>query len=267
MSETPSYPSMPAYEADRPTGNRYLGGALNGANGSGPDERERRSGSWLSVTMAVVFNLITLVGVIAFGWPAGNVFLLFWAENAILGVATLVKVATAQAPSTGGGLRVNGLKPDSSPSLYALFFTFHYGIFCLVHLVFTAVVAYTIGIGATFFSLGVPLILLAIRYTVELMTTWFGPGGQRRTTSSARAMGQPYPRIIVLHFAVLVGFGLVISGMVQAGWLVRTRQIFAPLLDVLPAGWQTRGVLLVVVLLLIKSVVDVFTTRRATRAD
>lgn len=262
MSEPPSYPTVPAYGSNRPTGNPFLGGAPFGTTGSKP---ERRSGSWLSVTMAVALNLITLVGVVGFGWPAGNVFLLFWAENAVLGIITLVKVASAQAPSTGGGLRINGRPTSSSPALYALFFTFHYGIFCIVHLVFTGIVAYTIGIRPTFFFLGFPLILIGIRYTVELLTTWFGPGGQRRTTSPSQAMAQPYPRIIVLHFAVLIGFGLVVGGMANAGWVLQARELFAPVLAALPVEWQTRGVLLVMVLLVIKTVVDVFTTRRATR--
>ncbi len=82
--------------------------------------------------------------------------------------------------------------------MFALFFGFHYGLFCLVHAVFTGFVAYTLGVEATFLFLGLPIVLIVIRYTVEVSTVWFG-AGQREVVSPAKAMLQPYPRIIVLH--------------------------------------------------------------------
>jgi hypothetical protein len=265
MTEPRSYPATPAYGA--PSGGQRprpapAGGPIESRSDGG---RRPRSTPWLAVGLGLSFNLVSLLGVTVLGWPAGNVFLLFWAENAVLGVFTLVKVATASAPSPPGSLRVNGRVTEGSPRLYALFFTFHYGLFCLVHLVFTAIVAYKIGFELSFLFIGLPVILIAFRYLVETMTTWFGPGGQRATTSPSRAMGQPYPRILVLHFAVIVGFGLVIAGPDADGWVGTARRILAPLLAALPEGWQTQGVLLVLVLLAIKTVVDVFTTFGATR--
>ena len=41
-------------------------------------------------------NLTVLAGMIAWGWPPGNVFLLFWVERVILGAVTAVKAHTAQ---------------------------------------------------------------------------------------------------------------------------------------------------------------------------
>lgn len=266
MTEPRSYPATPAYGAQPLIGPVNQHPATGGPDASRPEVgRRSRSAPWLAVGLGLSFNLVSLLGVTVLGWPAGNVFLLFWAENAVLGVFTLVKVATAMAPSPPGNLRVNGRVTNGSPALYAMFFTFHYGLFCLVHLVFTAIVAYKIGYELSFLFIGVPVILIAFRYLVETMTTWFGPGGQRVTTSPSRAMGQPYPRILVLHFAVIVGFGLVIGGMDEQGWAETARRTFAPLLAALPEGWQTQGVLLVLVLLGIKTVVDVFTTFRATR--
>jgi len=44
--------------------------------------------TWLlPVALAVGLNAITVLGVVAFGWPAGNVFILFWVENAVIGAS------------------------------------------------------------------------------------------------------------------------------------------------------------------------------------
>ena len=72
-------------------------------------------------------------------------------------------------------------------------------------------------------------------------------------------MGQPYPRIIVLHLAVLGAFALVLSGAGGSDpWLTT-------LTGVLPTGWRDDGVVAVALLLVVKTAVDVITTRRALR--
>lgn len=263
---TPRYPPMPGYGA---------GTSVN--RGHGPTQALRPpdrgtepgpSGIWLSIGLSVVVNLVTLVGVLGFGWPPGNVFLLFWCENAILGAVTLVKVATAQAPARNG-VRINGGRPQHSAGLLAAFFVFHYGLFCVVHLVFTLIVALQIGIYLGWWYLGLPVVLIGIRYTVELVTTWFGSPGLRRSTAPDRAMMQPYPRIIVLHLAVLVAFGLVVTGSSGGSFggidLTAIADQLRPVLDWLPPAWRNPGVLVVVVLLLLKTAADVITTRRALR--
>ena len=255
----PSYPSTPAYGEGAPRrGNSFQGGRpLGSAYGDAPDPRRR--GVALAVALSVAWNLVALLGVLVLGWPAGNVLLLFWVENAVLGVVTLVKVVTAQGTSTTR-ITVNGRPREGSPALFGVFFTFHYGLFCLVHLVFTGFVAVAVGFEPTFALLGLPVVLLVVRYAVETATTWFGPDGQRRTLSASTAMGQPYPRIIVLHLAVLGAFALVLSGAggTGPGWLTT---LTAPL----PPAWRDDGVVVVALLLTVKTVVDLVTTRRVLR--
>lgn len=213
--------------------------------------------------MSVVVNALTLVGVLVFGWPPGNVFLLFWAENVVLGLCTLVKVATSQAVA-GETLEVNGRKRAGTPAMFSLFFVLHYGIFCTVHLVFTVIVAVKIGIEPTFLLLGFPLILIVLRYAVETWTTWFGRGQLRQTTSPGVAMMQPYPRIIVLQIAVIAAFSLVLGGP-SSDRAESVRELLGPVLRLLPEAWQTNGIGAVAVLVLVKTVVDVLTTRRVLR--
>ena len=257
----PSYPATPAYgEGGDPRpgpGNPFPGGRpLAAEQPAGP----RSSGVGLAIALSVAWNLVTLVGVLALGWPAGNVLALFWVENAVLGVVTLVKVLTAQGTSTAT-VTVNGRRREGSRALFGVFFTFHYGLFCLVHLVFTGFVAVGVGLEPTFWLLGLPVVLLVVRYAVETATSWFGADGQRRTISPSRAMGQPYPRIVVLHLAVIGSFALVLSGAGSGAGPAWLRS----LTGLLPPAWREDGVVVVVLLLALKTVVDVVTTRWALR--
>lgn len=257
------YPVTPAY------GQPSAGAATPGRfGGRRPDVRRGAasgSATALALGLSLVWNALAIVGVLLLGWPAGNVFLLFWAENAILGLCTLVKVATARG-AVPGGVRVTGILASGSPTLTSLFFGFHYGLFCLVHLVFTVIVAIAIGIEPTFLLLGVPVVLLAVRYAVETLTTWFGAGGQRSSVSAAQAMIQPYPRIAVLHVSVLLAFGLGVGAVAASPSLAEWSERVGPVLAALPADWRTPGVAMVVLLMVVKTVVDLFTTRWALRA-
>lgn len=258
----PSYPDTPAYgegiTPERRPGDPFQGGRPL----AGPAETptSQTSGLALAVALSLAWNLVALLGVLVLGWPAGNLLLLFWVENAVLGLVTLVKVLTAQGPTTGT-ITVNGRPRPGSPGLYALFFTLHYGIFCLVHLGFTGFVAWRVGLEPTFWLLGFPALLLVLRYGVETATSWFGAGGQRPVISSGQAMMQPYPRIIVLHLAVLGAFALVLSGSGTAsrpGWVQTATEL-------LPTAWRSDGVAVVALLLVVKTVVDLLTTRGALR--
>ena len=232
----------------------------------------------LAVVLSLLLNLVTLAGVVALAWPPGNVFLLFWCENVVLGLCTLVRVATARAvdaPGARSRLRftVNDreVAPPSSRAGYVAFFGLHCGIFCVVHLVFTVVVAVLVGTETSWLFLGLPVVLVLVRYGVELASTWFGSDGLRGQTSPGRAMMQPYPRIVVLQLGVIVGFALVLVGSFgRTGGgtdpFDRATRLLEPVLALLPAGRTGLGVLAVGFLLLVKTVVDVLTTRRALRA-
>ena len=244
--QRPSYPRTPAYgEGVRPRAADPRPGSTEVP--AGPPVRPR--GVPLTLALSVLVNLVTLVGVLALHWPAGNVFALFWCENVVLGVVTLVRVTTAEREPQG---RVGT----------ALFFCVHYGIFCVVHLVFTGFVAAALGVDLSFRYLGLPVVLLLVRYGVELGTTWFGPEGLRRRVSPRTAMFAPYPRVAVLQVGVLVAFALVLVGFVTDVPGSSTDALHRTL-ALLPTWLGRPAVLAVVVLLGVKTVVDVLTTRRA----
>lgn len=213
--------------------------------------------TWLLTGFAVALNAVTLLGVLVWGWPPGNVYLLFWIENAALGVATIPRIASARG--AGPAATIND-RPASAAAL-AAFFVVHYGIFCLVHAAFTGFVAYAAGVRLTLPYLGLPAVLILVRYAVETAFGWFGPGGQRWTVSPTQAAVQPYKRVIVLHLAVMAAFALTLSR--RTGHTPDELHRFVePLLRLLPDPIATPGVLAVLILLSVKTVVDVVTTRR-----
>lgn len=188
-------------------------------------------------------NLLVLAGVIAWGWPPGNVFVLFWIENVILGVVTTVRIATAQG------------RADGAPRwARSAFFVAHYGIFAIVHGAFALFIAFSVGFAPTLEALGLPAILIALRYVVELATGWFR-GGRRKTVTPDQAFAWPYPRLIVLHVATLLGFAAVMSSGRTTGVVA---QALGPLLNWLErTGLQiTDGVLVVALLIVLKTVAD-----------
>jgi hypothetical protein len=214
----------------------------------------------------VALNAVTVLGVLAFGWPAGNVFVLFWVENAVIGAWSVVRILTARG--TGGGgrttIKINGRRTNAGPGALALFFCVHYGLFCLVHAVFSGYVAYTLGVDPTFLFLGLPIVLIMVRYTVETVTVWFG-AGQRDVVSPAQAMAQPYPRIVVLHVTVLIAFAVVLHGQTQAAGSTGGGSLAQlPLVSWLEDRLG-QDVWLVLLLIIFKTVADVWTTSRATR--
>lgn len=171
-----------------------------------------------SLTALVVANLIPLAGTLFLGWSAGSILVLYWAENVIIGGYTVLKFWSV--PRTEG---------ENSPlprMLVSLFFCFHYGVFMLVHGMFTLMIAAS-GEGpgrgidggpqALFAYLGdrgvgYALLGLVLSHGVSFVAN-FWIGGERRRVGLSQLITQPYGRLVVMHLAVLVGgFGLTLLG-------------------------------------------------------
>lgn len=241
----------------------HRGPSATATSGSGSVDR---SGVWLSVLLGLATNLATLAGVAFWGWPAGNVFLIFWIENVVLGLWTIPKIITARGGGATMPLKINGVDRTVSSSGAALFFCLHYGLFCVVHLVFTGLVAWRLGVELSFWFLGFPALLIVVRYSVEALTTWFGRSHRRELVTPAQAMREPYPRIIVLQLAAIICFGLFVSG--RGAWVDTVsgiRDALTPWLMRLSPDLGGNGVFAVLVLTLVKMIVDVAVTARVLR--
>ena len=88
-------------------------------------------GGLLTLLLALATNAMTLVGVILWDWPAGNVFLLFTLENIATMLLAYLVLRRTRAPK-------NALSPQ--------FFLMHSGGFTLVHTIFTLIIAFMLGV-------------------------------------------------------------------------------------------------------------------------
>ncbi len=172
----------------------------------------------LSSASLVVGNLLPLWAVWQGHMSVGDVFVVYWLENVAVWAIAIVKVRTARGAGRPGAatMTMNGRPVDpSDPRLLAVFFAVHYGIFTLVHGVFAFVMASLAGgelhLG-TWLLAGLALVL---SHLVSLWLNWFD-GGERWRVSPTGAMWQPYPRMLVLHVGILIGFGLVLSSVGSA---------------------------------------------------
>jgi len=152
-----------------------------------------------------------LIGVFFLHWDAFMLILFFWLENLVLGALGLAKVLMARGGEGGRSERTE----------VALRFGSHYGLFCLLHGIFICLVlapepppdAFVLfyGFVAAYHAVTGPevwpLIPVALGHLTEALRDCVASGAYRRI-SPEQAMALPFARLIVLHFALVLG-GLV----------------------------------------------------------
>ncbi len=120
--------------------------------------------------LLIAANLLPLVAVLTGAAGVGDVFVIYWFENVVVWFTSTIKILTAR-----GGMAGDVQLADNV--LTAAFFAFHFGMFTLVHGVFSFILA-----GMTGGLTGEPRtwVLLAPR---SWSATWYPSG----STGSARA--------------------------------------------------------------------------------
>ncbi len=169
------------------------------------------------VWLGLAIDLLPIYGVIAWGWTAVPLVLLYWMENIVAGVMTIPRIIIS-----GASYNIIGL---AAGLFLSVFFVFHYGLFCMVHGTFLmAFSAFASGpdamnsipimdIGGMFeyalrSGLHVDWILYAIVAFQMVLFIWeFLIKGEWKETNPMAEMFAPYSRIVVLHFALFVGAG------------------------------------------------------------
>lgn len=206
--------------------------ALGGLAATLPPPVARRA----TLVVLLLANVTPLVALANGTWAAGDVLVAYWLENVAVGFWTLVRLATTAGPDpvddrhgAGVGLLESGrvtLLADGSrvqlPLLIArlgvmAFFCFHYGMFTLVHGVFTFTLAHSIGTQGSPGGYLVVLLVMLASHGLSTAVHWFWRGG-RHEAGLIRTMHQPYGRVVLLHVVVLgSAFVLVRGGDVLAG--------------------------------------------------
>lgn len=171
------------------------------------DLAERLLGSVLpapvrsSGALLIASNLLPLYGVIAWDWPVFYVMALYWAENVLAGVFTLLRMLAAN--------------PLPAIPLGA-FFCFHYGMFCFVHGVFVDSLFNTgpersgdvlalVQALATAPGLAGATLLLAASHGWSFVAHVLAIPRESREQDLRKVMMRPYGRMVVLHVAILLG--------------------------------------------------------------
>lgn len=88
-----------------------------------------------STLILLAANLVPLVGVLAWGWDAFVLLVLYWLETAVIAFWTIVRIATTPRDKLGD-IKFQGSDKPGAPLGLALFFTLHAGIFMAVHFMF-----------------------------------------------------------------------------------------------------------------------------------
>jgi hypothetical protein len=164
----------------------------------------------------IAANLVPVYGVWFLGWSGKEVFIAYALETLIIGAFTVIKLAIATL-HRGSDLWYNkGQTSRVSGLFFIVFFILHFGIFAAVQTsIFSAASGITgddIGLFHFFFhwydyidkETGIMLISFVASYAVSDLLPFIGRGDYK-TTSMMRLMFQPYGRIFVQQFIVILG--------------------------------------------------------------
>jgi hypothetical protein len=169
----------------------------------------------VSVWVLVAANIVTLAGVLFWGWDVFPLLLLFWMENVVIGALNVLKMLFADP--TDAALWAGKL-------FMVPFFCVHYGIFTSVHGAFVLSIfggkKYAGGqdvidialAAARDYDLWLPIAVLAGSHLFSFFWNYFYRGEFRRVRL-AQLMIKPYGRVVVLHVTILLGgFGAMALG-------------------------------------------------------
>jgi len=189
-----------------------------------PRPTSQQNSQWTSdrITSAVLIaaNIIPLIGVAFYQWDLVNIMLLYWLENILIGFMNIVRIVSHI--DTKFSKRVSS----------AMFFTVHYGLFCLVHgmLLFTVLdlqvpsieegmitpmdfvfkanivfsYIYELVGAKTVFA----LFAMILSHGVSLLYHYF-MGNERERLTVGKIMNMPYKRIVSLHIGLMAGMFLI----------------------------------------------------------
>jgi len=191
--------------------------------------------SIFSLLAVIVTGLIPIWGVVAFGWDAIQIVVLFWLETLIVGIFTWLRVRDAE--------RRSGF---DEPFSLSGFFVVHYGLFWLVHgiitwllvLVFLPGGGWDVAWRSTFgdVSFWKALVGVGLLQTLIYWRDWARPQAWREADPTTEML-RPYARVLALHLMVIAGFW-VISLNGSARGLVILLCVAKLIADVSLALWQ-----------------------------
>jgi hypothetical protein len=196
--------------------------------------------SWAGLAI----DLLPIWAVIAWGWKASPLVVLYWLENGIIGLWALARMLAF-------GL-VQGVGALLASLFMSTFFIFHFGMFWFVHGIFVQLLTGTGGeenSGQSSIEDGPFALAIAalqnwngMTFLALMLFSWGGVlfvgdyllRGEVNRTDLGQEMAAPYGRVIVLHIGLFAGFfalqaigepavGVLLLILLHAGWNFLTR--------------------------------------------
>ena len=226
---------------------------------------ERRPSGTFALLSLVIANLIPLVGVYFWGWSLTDLLMLYWLENAIVGLFTVLGILVVQ-PEGQEWWSSLGAKLFTVP-----FFIVHYGMFWVGHGFFLSsffgvrsplfggagpsvgggASGFLSGPGSFFFSpvlnvwerldvLAWPLVFMVASHGVSFITNFLA-SGEYRKINARQVMARPYSRVVVLHVTIVLG-GFMVMFLGQALGLLVLFVLVKIIADVLALLQEQRRV-------------------------
>lgn len=166
-----------------------------------------QSKSYASRCYLLIANMVPLFGVGALGWSLYELMLAYWLENAIIGLFTIFKIALAEkVPAADSNVKMT--PPGLNFKLFLIvFFSFHYGIFTLVHGVFVYALfgphnPFNIVESYSFWPALATFCFFLASHGFSFLQNYIG-GKEYRSKNPLEMMISPYGRVAVMHIAVL----------------------------------------------------------------
>lgn len=181
------------------------------------------------VVALIAANLLPLAGALFLGWTVGEIVLLYWLENVVIGLMNLARIAVAQPDAltrkAAPGKQLRPYELLAGKIFLGGFFLVHFGGFCAAH---AETLAYLfpvrgpdgsrLGIGGVIADMLtdpvnlVTILALFASHLISFFRNYLGRG-EYRQVDIGKLMTRPYGRIFVVHIFV-IGGGLVV-GMVN----------------------------------------------------
>ena len=163
----------------------------------------------------ILVNLIPLYGVWFEGWDAKEIFIVYCLETVIIGIINVVKMACITIFVRKKDVWESNGNTMQSGWFFIFFFIIHYGFFVFVQTQIFFGVSRMIPDGSMIMNYAkIPellghdgklmLLIFIAYYTVQSIFVFFSSGAYK-TVSLGRQMFEPYMRIFVQQFVVILG--------------------------------------------------------------
>lgn len=180
-----------------------------------------------SLLLLLLANALPLMALLSGEWAAGDVLIAFWLENVAIGLWAALRVATSSmegAPGRGAipfsqliQANTRSLDPRTVVivgqvirAVMVGFFAVHFGLFTIIHGSFTFRLADDAGVTGSAGGFALLLFALVASHGLSTAIHWFARG-ERHHVGPTQVMRQVYPRVVVMHLAV-IGTGWLLVG-------------------------------------------------------